>query len=42
MQVPAHQAVEGEIVLADAPPAAADLPIQSERDADGIFSYRIR
>src|SRR4051812_27213148 len=41
MQVPADQAFEGEIVLADAPPAAADLPIKSERDADGKFGDRI-
>jgi hypothetical protein len=37
MRVPADQAIEGEIVLADAQPAAADLPIKSEQNADGKF-----
>jgi hypothetical protein len=38
MQVPADQAIEGEIARADAQPAAADLPIKSEQDADGKFA----
>ena len=42
MQIAADQAFEGEIVLADAQPAAADLPIKSERDADGKFGDRMR
>ena len=42
MQVPADQAIEGEIARADAQPAAADLPIESEREADGKFGDRIR
>ena len=42
MQVPADQAFEGEIVLADAQPAAADLPIKRKQNGDSEFGDRVR